>query len=152
MSKFASTLFTIGSGAGAQNISVGRTIGAGLSVLGFIQQSQQAKLQAEIFKREAERRDKESQVEAGEFGRSSNRLLARQRALRGASGVQVGTGTSLDLAEDTAAEAEFQRLKILSGGAADVSRLKTQSTLERRRARSILLSGAGKTFGSFFGP
>ena len=144
--------------AGSLLSGVGTLVGAISAISQGRAAQQQADLQAEIFRREAERERLVSKGEASDFARQSRRLLARQRALAGGSGVQIGTGTPLELSVDTAEEAEFQRLKILSGGEADVSRLLSRAALEREKGRaarragfirggSLLLRGAGQTFG-----
>ena len=147
------------SGVAAGGISLGTIlsgVGSLVSAAGSIQQGQaaqqQANLQAEILRREAERERLVSQGEASEFARDTRRLLARQRALMGARGVQIGTGTPLELATDTAEEAEFQRLKILSGGEATVSRLLSQAGLARASGRAARRQGFLRGAASAFGP
>lgn len=118
---------------------------------------QNAQLQAELFRREAEQRRQGSEADAEAFRKRQNRLLGTFRARQGASGVTM-EGTPLMVEEDIASEAELQRLRILHGGQADESRLLTQAALQqgagaqlRRqgnlRAGSLLLKGAGQMFG-----
>ncbi len=141
------TAGVIGAGGlvgGASGISLGAlTAGLGFatSAVGLIRGANAAE-------QDATTRLALSRQEADEFRRNTSRLLATQRARSGASGTVAGTGTNLDLAEDTAAEAEFQRLKILSGGKADASRLERRATGKRIRAGATLLRGAGQTFGT----
>jgi len=159
-SGFFSNFFTV------PEFTLGNVLtGAGIVSSAFGQQAQgqqygaQAGLQAELYRREAERQKQLSAADAADFSRKAKRLLASQRALQGGTGARVGTGTHLDLSEDTAAEAEYQRLKILSGGEATESRLLTQAGLtqyggraQRRlanqRTGATLLRGAGQLFGA----
>ncbi|MEE8488411.1 MAG: hypothetical protein V3S56_09590 [Gemmatimonadota bacterium] len=137
-------------------------IAAAIAAAGAIQQGQAARkaadAQSEIFRRQAERERLLSEQEAISFSRSTSRLAATQRALQGGSGAVAGVGTFAGLSDDFAAEAEFQRLNILSGGEATASRLEASASLERFkgkqaqkagffRAGSSLISGAGQQFG-----
>ena len=179
MSKFAFLLPAAGGTAAAgtaaastaggilgTGITVGEVLTAGgtlLAASGAIQAGKQAErdaaLQSEILRREAQQEQEQSESEAADFAKSGRRLLARQRALAGASGTQIGTGSFLDLSEDTAGEIDLQRLKILSGGDITSSRLLTSALFERQsgkqerrlgniRGGSILLRGAGQLFGA----
>lgn len=138
-------------------------LGTILQVAGTLQQGraaqQLANTQAEIFRRESVLAKQIADREAAQFARSGRRLEARQRALSGGSGNVVGTGTFGALAEDTAAELEFQRLNILFGGDITAARLESQASLERfrgrqaktasrQRASSQLLRGTGQAFGA----
>ena len=140
------------------------TIGAAvIGAIGSIQQggAQQASLnfQAAIQRQQAERERQEAEAREEDFRLSQSGLLARRRAVLGATGVQPGTGSPLLTSEDFAAEAELQALRIRSGGALRATRLEQTAQLNvfqgaaaRRagffRGGSLLVSGLGTAFGS----
>lgn len=82
-------------------------------------------------------------------------LLSKQRAQLGAAGVELGTGSALQLQEDTVTLGEADALRIRSNFEAKVGSLETGAALTRSqgafaesigkaRAAGTLLSGAGK--------
>ena len=138
--------------------AIATLVGAAVSAVGAVSQGAAAKKQASFNARQAEleaqRRDQIARAEAGAFRKQQSKLLARQRALLGASGLDPGSGTPLLVAGETAGEVELQARRILAGGQAEATRLRNQATLERvsgRAARttgflrggSLLLKGVG---------
>ena len=136
--------------------------GALVSAMGEAAQGQaakgQAKFEAAVQQQQATR---ERQVAAGEerdFRRSQSALLARRRAVLGASGIDLSSGSPLLATSDFAREAELQAQRIRAGGATRATRLEQQAQLTKAagvgavegsylRAGSSLLSGAGRAFG-----
>lgn len=134
--------------------------GAVLSAVSAIQQGraqqQASNLQADVMQQQAERERQQAAADAGDLQRRNQRLMARQRTLFTAAGV-TREGTPLLVEEDTAAEAELERQKVLAGGAVRATRLEQQAELERfsgrvskqqglARGGALLLSGAGRAF------
>lgn len=166
-------LFNVGlSGFTAAGSGVGTTVtlghlltGAGtlaaVSGAGETGRAEQAgaDLQAQFEERAAADAIADSKREASNFARDQRFLLARQRALIGASGVQAGTGTPVAIKETTEGEAERGEQEILFGGRRAATRLREQATLTRAggvikrqsargRQLAILTSGAGQLFGA----
>ena len=122
-------------------------VGAVVSAAGTIQQGKVARRTADynaaVTRQEAERLQQQAALDAREHDRSSRRYMARQRALYGGSGVTL-SGTPQLVLMDTAAEAEFQKQKILYGGTIDAQRLETQAQLMRFEGRSAQRAAYGK--------
>ena len=119
--------------------------GAAVSAVGAVSQGAAAQKQARFNARQAEleaqRRDQIARAEAGAFRKQQSKLLARQRALLGASGLDPGSGTPLLVAGETAGEVELQARRILAGGQAEATRLRNQATLERASGRAARTAG-----------
>ena len=140
-------------------------MGIGLAAVGAIfqlQEGREAKAQADFEAAiSAQQAERERRIAVGDeegFRIAQARLQGDRRAGIGASGVQVGTGSPLDVSGDLAAEIELQALRIRQGGQVRGTRLDQQSQLSRRagknlqtrsrvRAGSTLLSGFGQSFG-----
>ena len=134
-------------------------LGTGLNVVSTIQQGSaaaaQGATQAELLRRDAKRTGDIARRDASEFARKTSRMLATRRAEGGVSGVGR-TGTVLDVDQNIVAESEFQRLKILSGGAdaaqkkeleakfAEMAGINKRRT-SRLRAGSQIFKGAAAT-------
>jgi len=87
--------------------------------------------------------------------RKTAELLAKQRAQLGAAGVELGTGSALQLQEDTLTLGEADALRIRSNFEAKVGSLETGAVLTRsqgafaesigqKKATGTLLSGTAK--------
>lgn len=136
---------------------------AGVGAYGAIQQGQQAaaqsRFQSAVMRQQAERERMEAGAAEDDFRRQQSRLFARRRALLGGTGVDPATGSPLLTSQDFAAETELQALRIRSGGQVRATRLEQSADLERMRGRnaqtgsyfragSLLLSGAGRAYGT----
>ena len=122
---------------------------------------QQSERQAQIDEQQAQIKEQQSArerevagVEEDDFRREQRRLFAQRRAALGVSGIDISTGSPLLAAEDFITEAEFQALRIRSGGETSAIRLKQEADLirqqsERNRRAGInsatLTSAAGKS-------
>lgn len=141
-------------------------LGTVVSAIGAIKQGNAAKnqadAQAQVQRQQAASERAKAQLEASDFRKKSSAVAARNRAAQGASGLQIGTGSSLLAEEDFAAEADIQQKRIQLGGAIRGSRLENQARLTQAagksaktaslfRAGSTVLSGvsrAGSSFGA----
>ena len=112
--------------------------------------------EADVLEQQAAREQEQARLDADEFRRDQRRLIARQIALTGGSGVSLEGSRSL-LIEDTAAEGEFQAQKIERGGDIVAERQRQQAELSRvgasntrtfgtLRAGSLLLGGPTRAF------
>lgn len=135
------------------------------SVMGAIGQMNAGKAEAQAARYNAQvnemnaaaERDKAA-VEADDFRRANSRKVASSIAARGASGVDLGSGTPLMVSEDVVREIELGASRIGHDGATKSTAYKNQATLDRAKARnasaagrimagSTLLSGAARAFG-----
>lgn len=85
--------------------------------------------------------------------RDFSRFQGRQLANIAASGVQVGTGSALDIMTDSAIAAERDALNIRYQGALEGSRLKAEASMQRRQAKAARIGGyvgaASQLLGSY---
>lgn len=136
--------------------------GAAVSAAGAAAQGQaakgQAKFQAAVQRQQAEQEREIARQRESDFRREHSALLARRRAIGGASGVEFNTGSPLLGTEDFMREVELQARRIRAGGEAVSTRLRQQADLTRAggaaaeeasffRVGSSLLTGAGRAFG-----
>jgi hypothetical protein len=137
------------------------------SAVGAVQQGKQQRqaynYQAEVQEQQAQEERIATATNEANFKEEQRRLLARRRAVLGASGVELSSGSPLLVSEDFAGETALQALRIRRGGEVRATRLEQQANLSRyqgraaksggyARAGSTLLSGLGKTayYGSTF--
>jgi len=132
-------------------------VGAAGAISSGMAASKQSKFQSAVMQQQADRERQEATQREEDFRREQSRLMARRRALGGATGVEMGTGSPLLASEDFAGEVELQALRLRSGGELSATRLEQSAALERAagrnartggffRAGSSLLTGAGKVF------
>ncbi len=136
--------------------------GLALSVIGQVQQGQAAKQasegQATVLQQQARHEERQAEIDAGEFRRDQLKVLGSSRAARGASGVQLTTGSPLLTDDEMIAEIAFQTTKIRRGGEISAARKRQQADLERSAGRSAgiggflgggstLLTGGAQAFG-----
>lgn len=132
-------------------------IGAVGSIAAGQAQASQAKYQSEVLHQQAVREQQEAASREDDYRRDAQRQMASRRAAMGASGINTGTGSPLLVSEDMAGEAEYQALRIRSGGELNATRLEQQAGLARMegknavtgsyfRAGASLLSGAGSAY------
>lgn len=151
--------------------------GAGMSAMGAVRtgqaQQQQAeqtaalqRQQAQIQLQQADRERQINQARESDFRRQQSALKARRRAVAGAAGVEFAAGSPLLVTEDFEAESELAALRVRSTGELRGTRLEQQAGLTQFAARqtqaagaqaasagfarggALLLSGAGRAFGS----
>lgn len=90
-------------------------------------------------------------VEAENVKRTETaQLLAKQRAQLGASGVDIGSGSALQLQEDTITLGEADALRIRGTAEAKAQALKTQSTLTLAEGAAARTAAKNKQIGSLF--
>jgi hypothetical protein len=126
----AGGLFGTGISASAALSGAGLLTSALRSIASGNQANANARYQAELYQRQADRERQLAALDETEYRRRGSALLASQRARLGDAGVDF-TGTALDLSDATAAELELQALKIRSGGLAKADDLDSQAALTR---------------------
>ena len=78
-------------------------------------------------------------------------LLSKQRAQLGASGVEIGSGSALQLQEDTATLGEADALRIRSNVESQALALETGAGLTRRRGEFAQDISESQAFGTLLG-
>jgi purine-nucleoside phosphorylase len=120
---------------------------------GQYQQGKQAQAQAKaqaawnlynskVAKRQAEAEQRAATFESKQAKRKAETILARQRALIGASGVEM-EGSPLLVAEDTAAELATELTNIRLTGERRVQTFRSQSILDVSKASAAKTKAAG---------
>ncbi|MHC4121929.1 MAG: virion core protein, T7 gp14 family [Planctomycetota bacterium] len=128
-------------------------VSASVSAYGQYQQGktaqQQAKAQAawhmynaKVAQREAEAERQAAAFESAQHKRTAKALLSRQRAMIGASGVEM-EGSPLLVAEDTAAELAKEAVNLRLTGQRRVQAYKSQSILDVSKASAAKAAAAG---------
>lgn len=134
-------------------ISVG--VSAAGAVASGVMQMRQASQQSAVMRQQADFTRKQAAIDAEEFKRRQRRLLASARAGRGASGVDLLTGSPLMVDDDSIAEIVFQTERVRRTGEVQATRLDQQAQLVRSQGRgalgSSLLSAGGTLLGGFGG-
>ena len=122
-------------------MGIGTLIGGGAAVYSATQQQKQAKSEE---KRVEETKDRDIMLQQQE----EDKLVGRQRAAFGASGVRVGSGTPLAVVESTRDEAAQEREAILKGYGYDVDRARREAGVYGTQAiaegAGTLLTGVGQ--------
>ena len=124
------------------------------SVVGTIRSGaasqQQSNFTAQQLRQEADREGQIAKAEEDDFRRKVRNLESESNSLLGAMGV-TSTGSPTFVAEDLAAEAELQALRIRGAGDARQQRLQSEAELERfggsntRRSSFMTAAGQGLT-------
>jgi hypothetical protein len=132
-------------------------IGAGVSAYGQIQQGQNQSAMATYNAKLAERNAKiakdNAEYEARQKRRETARLIGKQRALYGKSGVTM-EGSPLEVVQETAAQGEMDALMIERGYTQQETAYKNQAELAKMRAKRYGQQGyvgAGTTLLTAYG-
>jgi len=135
----------------------------GVSAVSQIQQGKEqqkwSEYNAAVAERDAKAATAAAGYEASQKRKETERLLGRQRALYGKSGVTM-EGSPLELMSETAAEGELDALMIQRTGAVSAQRYGEEATLSRMKGSSAkragywgagttLLTGAGSAASSY---
>lgn len=131
----------------------GTVIGAVGSFTQGSSESSSASYNAAIARQQADRERQNAEIEARNFRRRQNALLASARARRAGSGVNPAVGTSLLTDTDFVKEIELGTQTIRNSGAVSATRLEQQANLYRRSSRYSQTGGllrAGTTLLSGF--
>jgi hypothetical protein len=141
-------------------------VGTGLSVMGQISQANAAEAAAEAnaktAQQEAAWRREAYKEEGYKLSREKNAMLQEQKSMYGAAGIDISTGSPLDVMAQTAAE--YERDIGMYGIAANQAMVKGENEASIYRymgkraktagwlgAGSTLLSGLGKSYATYKG-
>lgn len=114
-------------------MAVGTAVTAAGQISAGQNQAAIAERNAQIARREAQYREQVAAQEEARLREDRDRLLGKQRAAIGGSGIDF-TGSPLLALEETARNAELDALTIRYGGAAEAARLRTQAQTDRAQA------------------
>lgn len=127
----AGTIATTAAAAG----TVGKTI-SGI---------QTSRAQSKAARAEAGSIRESAAFEEAQFRKRAAQVLAKQRAIGAASGIDISSGSPLAVMLDTAREAELEAQAIRRSGEIGVEGKKFESRLVRGRVPGQLFAGAAKT-------
>lgn len=139
-------------------------VGTAISAYSQYRQSQQqqavSEYQAELYEEEAKEAEKSAKYDEERHRESVRSMLAAQRALYGASGVDLSSASASAVMLETKREGELDALQIRRGGEVAATSARNQAILQRYYGRTskrmmplqvggTLLSGAAKTYGAY---
>lgn len=129
--------------------AVGAAVSAVGTVASGVMSFQQARSQAAAQEQQAAFARRQAQIDADEFRRRQKRLLGTARATRGATGVDLLSGSPLLVDDDTIDEIVFQTERIRQGGDITATRLEQQAGYTRAAGTSALAGSVLSAGGSF---
>ncbi len=124
-------------------MAVGAAVGIGSNLWQGQQQAEELEYNAKLSEREARLSKEKAGYEADKHREAVKKILSTQRALYGASGMDI-SGSAQLVMEDTAKEGEMDARAILYGGDIDAARKRSEANLYRMRKRAT-------TTASYFG-
>lgn len=114
-------------------------IGTAVSFLGSLRQGEaaqnQADFQADVAGQQAQRETENAKIKASDFARQASRAQATNRAEAGALG-KAFSGSAVDVSEDLEIEKELNIQKLLNQGEVSSTRLLQSAELTRSAGRS----------------
>lgn len=135
--------------AGAWIAANASTIAATTAVVGTAGQTiagiQASRGQAKAARAEARSLRESAALEEGQFRKRAAQLLAKQRAIGAASGVDISSGSPLMIMLDSAREAELEALSIRRSGEIGAEGKKFESRLARGKIPGQAGAGIAKT-------
>lgn len=162
LSADGTKIFTLSWKNRHEPVTLAIVAGAGLQAAGMVQQGIAAKEQAEteqeimdynasLKEREAQAELARSREEARQFEEAGKGLLAEQRVGFAKGGVLTTTGTPAIVFEDTLAELEADRMRILEEGFLAESFRKSEAEGLRYQGRAAISRGRNLRTASFIG-
>lgn len=128
-----------GLGSVATGLSLAGTAGKTLSDI------QASRAGSRAARAEARSMRESAAFEEAQFRKRAAQLLAKQRAIGAASGVDISSGSPLTMMLDSAREAELEALSIRRSGEIGAEGKKFESRLARRRIPGQAFAGVAKT-------
>jgi hypothetical protein len=124
-------------GYGAAIYYIGMAIVAAGTVYSGIQQKKAADYNAKVLDNQAHATAQKAKYDEALHRERVRKILSRQRAVIGKSGVELA-GSSLLALEDTAKQGEMDALAIRHGGSVQEARARSASQLEKIQGRTAL--------------
>lgn len=100
------------------------------------QQQAATRFENAVLRQRAELARRRAALEARQYAGEQSRLLATQRARLAQAGVELNTGSPVEVQTETAARADFQRRLILAGGTMESQRMLQQAGFNAARQRA----------------
>jgi len=129
--------------------AIGAAVSAVSTVASGAMSFMQARSQAKAMEQQADFERAQAQIDADEFRRRQRRLLGTARATRGATGVDLLSGSPLLVDDDTIDEIVFQTERIRQGGDIRATRLEQQAGFTRSSGASALAGSVVSAGGTF---
>ena len=108
---------------------------------------QTAKYNEKVAEQQAQQVTAKAKYDADLHRQRVQRLLSKQRALYGKSGVEM-SGSPLLVMEDTIEQGEIDALAIQYGGDVESARARSQANLYKMQGRSAIVGGAARSGGT----
>lgn len=120
-------------------------LGSGLAIaspiLGGLSAYEESRASAEAYKQNAAIAQQQAKNQAAQEKDKYRRLASAQRAAYGASGVEVNSGSPLDVLVDTDAEGAMSVMQLLYGGELEAANWRTRANAAKASGRNSLTSG-----------
>lgn len=129
------------SDAGSALEPIGLGLGVASQVLGGVSAAEQGKAQAKAYAANADIALQQARNQAAQEQDKYKRLAASQRASFGASGVDVNSGSPLDVLADTDAEGAVSAMQMLYGGQLEAANWRQRAASARASGNQALLGG-----------
>lgn len=134
---------------------ISTVIGGGMSAAGGFMSGQAAQAaanyRAQVARNNAIYAQQKGEVEAQAQGMKTGALMGKQRAAFGASGLEMNTGSHIDVQASTAEMGRLDELTILNNAANRALGLNTEASLEEASGKASATEGMLKGFGSLIG-
>lgn len=130
-------------------LAIGTAVSAAATVGSGVMSFQQARSQAKAQEQQAAFARQQAEIDANEFRRRQRRLLGTARATRGATGVDLLSGSPLLVDDETIDEIVFQTERIRQGGDITATRLEQQAGYTRAQGTSALAGSVLSAGGTF---
>jgi hypothetical protein len=126
-------------------------VAAGATIYSTQQQAKAAKYNAALAEQDAKQAQEAAAYQEAQHRRNTYRALSAQRAAYAKAGVEINDGSPLEIAADTAREAEMDALAIRYSGSIQAARANAEAGLQRFQARSVQTGGYISAGGTLLG-
>lgn len=109
---------------------------------GAVSQADQMRDNARILKENARRTELTGALDELQIAREARAASGEAIAQQGASGVELGTGSALEMLRQNAINAEYDKLNVRYRAAGEAGNLRSQAKQLRKQATATLIGGA----------
>lgn len=124
-------------------------VSAAATIAGGAMSFMQSRSQAKAMEQQADFERAQAQIDADEFKRRQRRLLGTARATRGATGVDLLSGSPLLVDDDTIDQIVFETERVRQGGEVRAFRMDQQAGFTRASGTSALAGSVLSAGGTF---
>ena len=129
--------------------AIGASVSAAATLASGAMSFMQARSQAKVMEQQASFERAQAQIDADEFRRRQRRLLGTARATRGATGVDLLSGSPLLVDDDTIDQIVFETERVRQGGDIRATRMEQQAGFTRASGASDLAGSVLSAGGTF---